>query len=202
MRQPLEDGRVTISRAAGTMTFPSQFMLLAAMNPTPDGKMPGESRSSPREIQNYLGRISGPLLDRIDLHVEVPQVKFREIAGDRTGETSAQIRDRVVAARRRQHERFKHKPKITCNARMGTRELKTVLRTGRADEGIVEERDGGIEFQRAGLRPDFESGADHCGLGRVGKHFERPHFRGGSVSLAGPAIVDVRATRGFIAPIN
>ena len=64
--------------------------------------MPGESRSSPREIQNYLGRISGPLLDRIDLHVEVPQVKFREIAGDRTGETSAQIRERVVAARQRQ----------------------------------------------------------------------------------------------------
>ena len=80
--------------------------------------MPGESKSSPREIQNYLGRISGPLLDRIDLHIEVPPVKFREIAGDRTGETSAQIRGRVVAARQRQHERFADKPKITCNARM------------------------------------------------------------------------------------
>jgi len=124
MRQPLEEGQVTISRAAGTMTFPSQFMLVAAMNPTPDGKMPGESRSSPREIQNYLGRISGPLLDRIDLHVEVPTVKFREISGDHTGETSAQIRGRVVAARRRQHDRFKSRPKITCNARMGSRELK------------------------------------------------------------------------------
>jgi len=74
----------TISRAAGTMTFPSQFMLVAAMNPTPDGKMPHESRSSPREIQNYLGRNFGTVLDRIDLHVEVPPVKFREIAGDRT----------------------------------------------------------------------------------------------------------------------
>ncbi len=135
MRQPLEDGRVTISRAAGTMTFPSQFMLVAAMNPTPDGKMPGESRSSPREIQNYLGRISGPLLDRVDLHVEVPPVKFREIAGDRTGETSAQIRGRVVAARRRQHERFKSKPKITCTARMGTRELKQFCEL---DEGTKE----------------------------------------------------------------
>jgi magnesium chelatase family protein len=86
--------------------------------------MPGESHSSPREIQNYLGRISGPLLDRIDLHIEVPPVKFREIAGDRTGETSAQIRERVVAARQRQHARFKNKPKITCNARMGSKELK------------------------------------------------------------------------------
>src|SRR5512136_3197324 len=124
MRQPLEEGRVTISRAAGTMTFPSQFMLVAAMNPTPDGKMPGESRSSPREIQSYLGRISGPLLDRIDLHIEVPPVKFREITSERTGETSAQIRERVVAARQRQHERFKARPKVTCNARMGSRELK------------------------------------------------------------------------------
>ena len=125
LRQPVEEGRVTISRAAGTMTFPSQFMLVAAMNPTPDGKMPGESRSSPREIQNYLGRISGPLLDRIDLHVEVPPVKFREITSERTGEASAQIRERVIAARRRQQARFKEKPKITCNARMGSRELKS-----------------------------------------------------------------------------
>jgi len=125
MRQPLEEGRVTISRAAGSMTFPSQFMLVAAMNPTPDGKMPGESRSSPREIQNYLGRVSGPLLDRIDLHIEVPAVKFHEITSERTGEMSTQIRDRVVAARQRQQERFKEKPKITCNARMGSRELKT-----------------------------------------------------------------------------
>ncbi len=124
MRQPLEEGRVTISRAAGTMTFPSQFMLVAAMNPTPDGKMPHESKSSPREIQNYLGRISGSLLDRVDLHVEVPPVKFREISGDRTGETSGQIRERVVAARQRQQTRFAHKPRITCNARMGPKELK------------------------------------------------------------------------------
>jgi magnesium chelatase family protein len=124
LRQPLEEGRVTISRAAGTMTFPSQFMLLAAMNPTPQGKMPGESHSSPREIQKYLGRISGPLLDRIDLHIEVPPVKFREISGDRTGETSAQIRERVIAARQCQQKRFVHKPKITCNARLGPKELK------------------------------------------------------------------------------
>src|SRR5262249_8959559 len=78
-----------------------------------------------REIQNYLGRISGPLLDRIDLHIEVPPVKFREITSERTGEMSAQIRDRVVTARKRQQARFKDKPKITCNARMGSRELKS-----------------------------------------------------------------------------
>lgn len=123
LRQPLEEGRVTISRAAGSMTFPSQFMLVAAMNPTPDGLMPAESRSSPREIQQYLGRISGPLLDRIDLHVEVPAVPFRDMSSERTGEASAQIRERVVAARWRQQKRFASRPRITCNARMGSREL-------------------------------------------------------------------------------
>ncbi|MFM2083033.1 MAG: hypothetical protein RL380_1724 [Verrucomicrobiota bacterium] len=124
MRQPLEEGHVTISRAAGTMTFPAQFMLVAAMNPTPDGKMPGESKNSPREIQNYLGRISGPLLDRIDLHIEVPPVRFREMTLEKTGEPSATIRARVIAARQIQQTRFADKPRVTCNARMGSRELK------------------------------------------------------------------------------
>ncbi len=128
MRQPLEEGKVTISRAAGTMTFPAAFMLVAAMNPTPDGKMPGESGCSPRQIQAYLGRISGPLLDRIDLHVEVPQVKFNEIMAKRAGEASAAIRERVVAARERQQARFKEKPRITCNARMGSREIEANCR--------------------------------------------------------------------------
>jgi magnesium chelatase family protein len=137
MRQPLEEGHVTISRAAGTMTFPSQFMLVAAMNPTPDGKMPAESRSSPREIQNYLGRISGPLLDRIDLHIEVPAVKFREITSERTGEMSSEIRARVVAARQRQQERYKGRPKVTCNARMGSRELKQHCELDEATLGLL-----------------------------------------------------------------
>lgn len=86
--------------------------------------MPSESKSSPREIQSYLGRISGPLLDRIDLHIEVPAVKFREMSGERTGETSAQIRERVVAARGRQQQRFAAPTKITCNARMQPKELR------------------------------------------------------------------------------
>lgn len=124
LRQPLEEGCVTISRAAGSMTFPSQSILVAAMNPTPDGKMPGESRSTPREIQNYLGKVSGPLLDRIDMHVEVPAVKFREITSTRSAEPSAQIRQRVIAARGRQTARFAARPQITCNARMTTRDIK------------------------------------------------------------------------------
>ena len=139
MRQPLEEGVVTISRAAGTMTFPSQFMLVAAMNPSPDGKMPGESRSSPREIQNYLGRISGPLLDRIDLHIEVPPVKFREMAAAQPGESSARIRERVIAARRLQHARFAAKPKVTCNARMGARELKAFCELDEATGDLLKQ---------------------------------------------------------------
>jgi magnesium chelatase family protein len=138
MRQPLEEGIVTISRAAGTMTFPSQFMLIAAMNPTPDGKMPGESKSSPREIQNYLGRISGPLLDRIDLHIEVPAVKFREMSNAQPGENSAQIRERVIAARQRQTARFAGKKSVTCNARMGPRELKAFCELDEATREMLQ----------------------------------------------------------------
>lgn len=124
LRQPLEEGRVTISRAAGTMTFPARFQLIAAMNPSPDGKMPAESNCSPHEIQKYLGKISGPLLDRIDIHIEVPQVKFREISDARPGEASVAIRERVIAARNIQRRRYADRPNIPCNARMGSRELR------------------------------------------------------------------------------
>jgi magnesium chelatase family protein len=136
MRQPLEEGKVTISRAAGTMTFPSQFMLVAAMNPTPDGKMPHESKSTPREIQNYLGRISGPLLDRIDLHVEVPAVKFADLSKAQPGEASRDIRARVIAARTRQHARYAGR-RVSCNARMSTRELKDFVAMDEATQTML-----------------------------------------------------------------
>ncbi len=127
LRQPLEEGRVTISRAAGTMTFPAQFTLVAAMNPTPDGKMPHESRSSPREIASYLGRVSGPLLDRIDLHVEVPAVRFADLSRAQAGEPSAVVRQRVVAARDLQRARYAGRP-VNCNARMRPRDLREFVR--------------------------------------------------------------------------
>lgn len=99
-------------------------MPVATTNATPDGKMPHESKCSPREIQSYLGRISGPLLDRVDLHIEVPAVKFRKMTAERTGEISAQVRERVIAARQRQTARFAARPRVTCNARMGSKEIK------------------------------------------------------------------------------
>ena len=124
MRQPLEEGCVTISRAVGSATFPANFMLVAAMNPSPDGKMPGESQCSPREIQRYLNRISGPLLDRIDMHIEVPLVPFKKMTGQQTGENSAAVRQRVLAARNIQHRRFQKHPFVNHNAAMESRLLK------------------------------------------------------------------------------
>jgi magnesium chelatase family protein len=128
MRQPLEDGRVTVSRAAGTVTFPSEFMLVAAMNPCPCGyfgDLKRECRCSPIQVQRYRQRISGPLLDRIDLHIEVPSVEYRDISSDRAEEASSAIRERAVQARERQQERFRLDKKTTCNARMTSRHLKT-----------------------------------------------------------------------------
>jgi magnesium chelatase family protein len=112
LRQPLEDQQVTISRAAMSLTFPASFMLAAAMNPCPCGfwnDPTRECRCTPLQIQRYVGRISGPLLDRIDIHIDVPAVRFKELSGRDApeAEPSASIRERVIAARERQHERFK-----------------------------------------------------------------------------------------------
>ena len=127
MRQPLEDGRVTVSRAAGSVTFPSEFMLVAAMNPCPCGyfgDLKRECRCSPGQVQRYRQRISGPLLDRIDLHIEVPSIEYRDMASERAEEPSSAVRERVSAARKRQQARFANDSKTNCNARMGTKHLK------------------------------------------------------------------------------
>jgi magnesium chelatase family protein len=127
MRQPLEDGKVTVSRAAGSVTFPSEFMLVAAMNPCPCGyfgDLKRECRCGPVQVQRYRQRISGPLLDRIDLHIEVPAVEYRDVASERAEEKSAAIRDRIANARGCQQERFRNDEKISCNTRMATRQLR------------------------------------------------------------------------------
>lgn len=127
LRQPLEDAHVTISRAAGTLTFPSRVMLVAAMNPCPCGYYGDpkrQCRCASRQIEQYRQRISGPLLDRIDLHVEVPLVDFRELsASGPAGESSASIRDRVVAARQIQLQRFR-KSNHHTNAAMSARQVR------------------------------------------------------------------------------
>jgi magnesium chelatase family protein len=127
LRQPLEDGTVTISRASGSMTFPSQFMLVAAMNPSPGSGGFGDAergRATQAAIRKYLNKISGPLLDRIDIHVEVPAVKHDTLLRPHAAESSADIRARVLKARKIQHERFASKRKIRCNAHMGPKDIK------------------------------------------------------------------------------
>ena len=120
LREPLEDRRITISRAHGTITFPSGFILITAANPCPCGYHGSPDRPctcTPYEIKRYNQKISGPLLDRIDIHIHVQQVKYEELASKKRGESSAQIRKRVVAARERQLERL-HKYRMFCNAQM------------------------------------------------------------------------------------
>ncbi len=127
LRQPLEDGRVTISRATGTMTFPSAFMLVAAMNPCPCGYYGDpkrECRCSPGQVERYRQKISGPLLDRIDLHVEAPAVEYKELSDTVPAESSSAIRARVLKAREIQNRRFAKSRKTTCNARMSHNQLK------------------------------------------------------------------------------
>lgn len=123
LRQPLEDGHVTISRSSGSCTFPANMMLVAAMNPTPSGYSPDDpdrpSADTPAQIARYRQKISGPILDRIDLHVQVPKVPFEKLKSVEVGEPSTDIRARVQRARDLQAERFKGRP-ITCNAEMSS----------------------------------------------------------------------------------
>ncbi len=126
LRQPIEEGTVRISRAAANVEYPSEFILVAAMNPCPCGFYTDptrECRCTPHQIQRYVSKISGPLLDRIDIHVEVPRVKYRELRDGRDGATSAEIRRDVAAARAVQAGRFR-RSKINVNARMNSRQIK------------------------------------------------------------------------------
>jgi magnesium chelatase family protein len=127
LRQPMEDNQVTISRAATTLTYPASFMLIAAMNPCPCGYFGDaahECTCSAGEIQRYMSRISGPLMDRIDIHITVPAVKFKELSSDTCGEKSAVIRQRVNEARQRQLRRFENEKRIFCNAHMESRDIR------------------------------------------------------------------------------
>ena len=125
MRQPLEDRIVTISRAKFTITYPASFMLIASMNPSPSGYFPNDPKntSSVQEMQRYMNKISGPLLDRIDIHIEVTPVPFDDLSTKRKGESSAEIRSRVIEARKIQSERYKKIEGIHYNAQIGPKQL-------------------------------------------------------------------------------
>jgi magnesium chelatase family protein len=128
MRQPLEEGRITIARARSTVDYPARFMLVASMNPCPCGYLNDPQREcvcSPPQVQRYLAKVSGPLMDRIDLHIEVTPVPFEELNRRSDGERSAAARDRVIGARRIQAARFADTPGVYCNAQMTTRLVKS-----------------------------------------------------------------------------
>jgi len=129
MRQPMEERRVSISRAKVSIDFPASFMLIASMNPCPCGYFnhpEKECTCSPVVVQRYLNKISGPLLDRIDLHVEVTPVSFNELSSKQTSEPSESVRDRVIKAREIQAERFKESTGVYCNAQISSKQLKEI----------------------------------------------------------------------------
>jgi magnesium chelatase family protein len=140
MRQPLEDRVVTISRARFTVEYPASFMLVASMNPCPCGYYNHPEKDcvcAPGVVQKYLNRISGPLLDRIDLHVEVTPVKFDELTASRSSERSESIRTRVIAARDVQKRRFDHLDGIYCNAQMNSRMLRNYCKIGESGNQLM-----------------------------------------------------------------
>ena len=140
MRQPLEDGKVTISRALASLTFPARFMLAAAMNPCPCGfkyDTKKECTCTSGQIQKYLAKISGPLLDRIDIHIDVPSLKYKELSSDSAGESSSVIRKRVNSARKVQHERFKGDG-VFCNAHMSPKQIKKHCAIDEAGQKLLE----------------------------------------------------------------
>lgn len=131
MRQPMEERQVTVSRARFTVDYPASFMLVASMNPCPCGfynHPKVQCTCPPGSVRKYMSKISGPLMDRIDIQLEVVPVTFNDITKTQTGETSAQIRERVVAARQIQEERFKRFPGIHCNAQMEARQIRDFCR--------------------------------------------------------------------------
>lgn len=149
LRQPMEDGQVTLSRAAMSLTYPASFMLAAAMNPCPCGYFGDNSHEcncSSAVIQRYMSRISGPLLDRIDIHITVPSVKFKELSSESSGEKSDVIQERVNAARKRQLERFKNEEKMFCNAHMQSRDINEYCKIDAKSKSLL-----GLAITKQGL---------------------------------------------------
>lgn len=149
LRQPLEEGRVTISRARISVDYPARFMLVASMNPCPCGYLNDPTKAcvcNPTSVQRYLGRVSGPLMDRIDMHVEVTPVPFEELNQRSSGQKSEAVRDRIIDARYIQAGRFANTPGVYCNAQMSSRQVKENCRVDTAGQKLMR-----AAMQRLGL---------------------------------------------------
>jgi magnesium chelatase family protein len=140
LRQPLEDSKVTVSRSKQSLEFPANFILVASMNPCMCGFYTHPEREcscTPQQIQKYMGKISGPLLDRIDIHIEVPAVKYKELSSQAKSETSDEIRERVIKARKIQSQRFINTRHIFNNADMGSREVRQFCKLDSASSELL-----------------------------------------------------------------
>ena len=168
LRQPLEEGRVTIARAARTAVFPARFMLVGAMNPCPCGFLGDtlrECRCTPQQVARYRDRLSGPLRDRLDLIVEVPAVPVASLTTTGIGESSARVRERVVAARNRQRERYAADG-ISINAELTPALMARYCGLDRRRVAALEQRRPENVAQRARIRSRPEGGENHRGSGR------------------------------------
>ena len=140
LRQPLEDGMISVSRAQATLSFPARFTLIAAMNPCPCGNATDPEKlcsCTPAGIVKYQRKISGPILDRIDIHAEVPRMRFEKLAETKVGEESTQIRERVIKARERQQERFKNIEGIITNSEMQNPHIKKFCPLGEKEMALL-----------------------------------------------------------------
>jgi len=140
LRQPLEEKSISISRARMKVEYPANFMLVCSMNPCPCGNFGNpfkECTCTPQQVRNYAGKISGPLLDRIDIHIEVPAVQYNELTSKKEGEKSSNVRDRVIAAREIQNERFKSNKNVFKNADMGTKQIREFCQLDSVSENLL-----------------------------------------------------------------
>ena len=192
LRQPMEDGSVTVSRAKISITYPSRFMLVAAMNPCKCGFFTDPRRDchcTPPQIERYLSGISGPLLDRIDLQIEVPPVEYRALTSAQAGASSETILGQVAAAREIQTDRFR-RSKTRTNGAMTTRQEET-LRARRRCGHDAPERHAALCPVGPGLHQDPQGLPDHRRPGRRRRHPHRPRQRSNSVPEPGQESVGV-----------
>ena len=183
MRQPLEDGSITVSRAMGSINYPASFMLVAAMNPCVCGFFTDPQKEcicTPLQIQRYRSKVSGPLLDRIDIQIEVPGLRYQELASKEAGESSKVIRERVNHARKIQLRRFE-KTKIHANAQMGTKEIKRFCMVKEDADKLIRDRDQQTRLERASLQPGVESRQDDRRPRTSGEYRSVAHRRSDSV---------------------
>jgi magnesium chelatase family protein len=195
LREPLEEGRVVISRATGTMTFPANFMLVAAMNPCPCGfygDPKRECRCSPNMITKYRNKISGPLLDRIDIHVEVPSVKYKEMAGEATGNVGQDSPERVESARVVQRERF---GQDECAD--GAEEIKEFCKLDDECQQLLKMAMTELNLSARAYDRILKVSRTIADLDASGNPVPA-HFRGHPIPHAGPPVVGVEAWRARI----